>query len=127
VVLVLAACSKQGKMNTPTPNVPASAAVTAAPPSSGSQPIATAPFSAPPAVPRPADVQPVSGPVSSDSAAVLGMLTQALRKYSAEHQRVPVTFSEVVAAGYVKGMPSAPAGKKFSINAKRVEVVLINQ
>ena len=32
----------------------------------------------------------------------LAELTQALRKYSFEHQRMPKTFGEVVAAGYVK-------------------------
>ena len=59
--------------------------------------------------------------------AALGELTQALRKYSFEHQRVPKTFSEVVSAGYVKNMPQAPPGKRFEIDAKTVQVVLVKQ
>src|SRR2546426_1956523 len=38
--------------------------------------------------------------------------------------RSPKTFGEVVAAGYVKQMPQAPAGKKFEIDPKTVQVVL---
>jgi len=59
--------------------------------------------------------------------AALGELTQALRRYSFEHQRLPKTMGEVVAAGYVKNMPQAPQGKKFAIDAKTVQVVLVNQ
>ena len=59
--------------------------------------------------------------------AALGELTQALRKYSFEHQRLPKTLNEVVAAGYVKNMPQAPRGKKFVIDEKTVQVVLVNR
>ena len=64
---------------------------------------------------------------AADLAATLGNLTQALRKYSFEHQRLPKAFSEVVAAGYVKDMPQAPAGQKFAIDAKTVQVILVKQ
>jgi hypothetical protein len=57
----------------------------------------------------------------------LAELTQALRKYSFEHQRLPKTVGEVVAAGYLKTMPQAPPGKKFAIDAKSVQIVLVNQ
>jgi hypothetical protein len=60
-------------------------------------------------------------------AATLAELTQALRKYSFERQRLPKSFSEVVSAGYVKDMPSAPQGKKFAIEPKTVQVVLVKQ
>ena len=60
-------------------------------------------------------------------AAALAELTQALRKYSFEHQRLPKSFSEVVAAGYVKDMPPAPAGRRFEIDPKTVQVVLVKQ
>jgi len=59
--------------------------------------------------------------------AALAELTQALRKYSFEHRRLPKTFSEVIAAGYVNNMPSAPPGKKFEIDPKTVQVVLVKQ
>jgi competence protein ComGC len=57
----------------------------------------------------------------------LAALTQVLRRYSMERQRVPQSLAELVAAGYLKSLPAAPAGKQFAINAKKVEVMLVNQ
>ncbi len=74
-----------------------------------------------------ATVAPAGNANAAELATVLGELTQALRKYGFEHQRLPRTFSEVVAAGYVKNMPQAPPGKKFEIDAKTVQVVLMKQ
>jgi len=59
--------------------------------------------------------------------AALAELTQALRKYSFENQRLPRTFGEVVAAGYVKNMHQAPAGKRFEIDPKTVQAVLVKR
>jgi hypothetical protein len=56
-------------------------------------------------------------------AAMLAELTQVVRKYGAEKQRVPKDLNEIVAAGYLPSVPSAPAGKKFAIN-KQMEVYL---
>jgi hypothetical protein len=64
---------------------------------------------------------------AAELAAALAELTQVLRKYSFEHQRLPKSFGEVVAAGYVKDMPQAPPGKKFAIDPKTVQVVLVKQ
>lgn len=62
-----------------------------------------------------------------DLAALLGELTQALRKYSFEHQRLPKTFDELAGAGYVKNLPQAPAGKRFEIDPKKVQIVVVKQ
>jgi hypothetical protein len=59
--------------------------------------------------------------------AELERLTQALRKFSFERKRVPKSFAEVTAAGYVSDMPQAPPGKAFSINAASMRVVLVNK
>jgi hypothetical protein len=79
----------------------------------------------------PATGQPAATTASNASEAALNAalveLTQALRKYSFEHQRVPKTLSELVAAGYLKDTPQAPPGKKFAINEKTVQIVLVNQ
>ena len=64
---------------------------------------------------------------AADPNAALGELTQALRKFSAEKQRVPASLSEVVAAGYVRSLPQPPPGKRFAINRQRVEVILANR
>jgi hypothetical protein len=70
------------------------------------------------------DVSPVT---SAESTTDLQTLTQALRRYSMERRKVPADLNEVMAAGYLKGMPTAPAGKKFGINTKRLEVILVNK
>lgn len=62
-----------------------------------------------------------------DPAAALNTLTHAVRRYSAEKRRVPSNLQELVTAGYVTSLPAPPPGKKFVINAARVEVVLENQ
>ena len=69
----------------------------------------------------------VAGGSETELAAALAELTQALRKYSFEHQRLPKTLSEVIAAGYVKTMPQAPPGKKFEIDPKKVQVTVVKQ
>jgi hypothetical protein len=63
----------------------------------------------------------------AEASVILGDLTQTLRKFSAEKQRVPKSLQELVGGGYLKGIPPAPPGKKFAINEKRVEVVLVKQ
>ncbi len=69
-----------------------------------------------------------AAPGSSEAqiAATLRELTQTLRKFSAEKQRVPKSIDELVAPGYLSELPPAPLGKKFSINEK-VEVILVKQ
>lgn len=62
-----------------------------------------------------------------DPAEALNTLTHAVRRYSAEKRRVPGNLQELLAAGYVTSLPAPPPGKKFVINAARVEVVLENQ
>src|SRR5438552_1401606 len=78
-----------------------------------------------PASPNPIPVQPIVVDATDNTTAVLAQLTQALRKFSFEHRRVPKSLSEVIGAGYVTAMPQAPPGKQFAVDAKRVEVVLV--
>jgi hypothetical protein len=49
----------------------------------------------------------------ADLSATLNRLTQSLRKFSAEHQRVPKSLDELVTAGYLTELPAAPPGKKY--------------
>ena len=76
----------------------------------------------PQVVQNPAVVQP-----GSEMSTVLAQLTQAVRRYGAEKQKVPTSLNEVLGAGYVQGAPQPPAGKKFAIDPKRLEVMLVNQ
>ena len=89
------------------------------------------PDPAPPAASStaPAPRQPAAEPAAAalseaDTAALLDTLTQTLRKFSAEKQRVPKSLDELVSANYLPAIPVAPAGKKFTINPQRVEVIL---
>ncbi len=63
---------------------------------------------------------------ADNSAALLAELTQVVRKYGVEKQRVPKNLEELVSAGYLPALPEAPAGKKFAIN-KNLAVVLENR
>jgi len=83
-----------------------------------------------PAAPSAASAATAAAPTGASAAelsATLGELTQALRKYSFEQRRLPKSFSEVVAAGYIKSLPQAPPGRKFDIDAKTDQVVLVKQ
>lgn len=53
-------------------------------------------------------------------------LTQVVRKYAAEKQRAPKSLDEVVAAGYLSSVPSAPAGKAYVID-KNLQVQLADK
>ncbi len=59
--------------------------------------------------------------------AALEGLSQALRKYSFEHRRVPKSFAELVEAGYANEAMPAPPGKAFAINSAAMRVVLVNK
>ena len=72
-----------------------------------------------------ADPTPVAD--GADLATSLAELTQAVRKYSFEHRRLPNTVDEVIAAGYVTNVPSAPAGKKYAIDSKTVQVIVVKR
>ncbi|MEO6182801.1 MAG: hypothetical protein ABIP71_06845, partial [Verrucomicrobiota bacterium] len=65
--------------------------------------------------------------VPDDATAALGVLTQAVRKFSAERRRVPANLDEVIRAGYIQNVPQPPAGKKFFLDTKRLEVTLANK
>jgi hypothetical protein len=62
----------------------------------------------------------------ADPSAMLGKLTEVVRRYSVEHRQVPPSLETVVAAGYLTGLPTAPAGKKFAIDKKTLQVTLQN-
>jgi hypothetical protein len=59
-----------------------------------------------------------------DLTAILSELTQAVRKFSAEQRRVPASLDELVSAGYLTQLPTAPAGKKFVIDQKELKVAV---
>jgi len=77
--------------------------------------------------PPPAGTADGSGAADANLAGTLSDLTQTLRKFSAENRRIPKDINELTSAGYLTALPPAPAGKKFAIDEKKVQVVLLNQ
>lgn len=113
-LLVLGCGKKSETAGSPSPNAVATA----------ENPVATAKDQEVPPAPT------VSQPLTTgagDYSAALAELTQAVRKYSIENRRRPNSLSEVVVAGYVRNMPQAPPGKRFEIQPKGTQVVLVNQ
>ena len=78
-------------------------------------------------VPAGTPVTPIVISPTNNLKASLGQMTQAARKFSFDLRRQPKNFSEVVQAGYVVGVPTPPAGKKFELDSKTHQVVLVNQ
>jgi hypothetical protein len=77
----------------------------------------------------PAEVPPAEPPTATpdvDLNAVLGELTQVVRRYGMERQRVPADLEELVQAGYLARLPEAPPGQRFVIT-KRMEVQLVHR
>ncbi len=66
--------------------------------------------------PASTEVSDVTHPDSQAMDQVLAELTQTVRKYAMEKQTVPRSLDELVAAGYLRGLPALPAGKTFGIS-----------
>lgn len=85
---------------------------------------ATSATAAAPAAAAPAEAGGTSAaPEAVPMDAILGELTQAVRKFSVERRSVPKGLEELVAHGYLSQLPPAPAGKRFVIT-KDLRVVL---
>src|SRR4051812_37437276 len=59
--------------------------------------------------------------------ATLHQLTYLLRKYSAANQHAPASLNEVVSDDYLASLPAPPAGKKYGLDPKRLEAILVAQ
>lgn len=64
---------------------------------------------------------------ASNPAAVLAGLTDSLRRYVVERRSLPASVEELAQAGYVRGLPPAPAGKRYAIDKSRASVVLVRK
>ena len=54
----------------------------------------------------------------------LDQLTRLIRRFSVEQQQVPKDLAELVTLKYLEVVPTAPTGKKFVIDRRKVEVRL---
>jgi hypothetical protein len=78
------------------------------------------------AEPMPAAPEESTRPEEADMTAVLGQLTQVVRKYAVEQRRAPGSLDELVSAGYLSQLPEAPAGHGFRID-KKLQVELVRR
>lgn len=67
-----------------------------------------------------------SAAAQEETARLLSELTQQVRKYSVEQRQPPASLEDLVARGYLKELPAAPAGKRFVIT-RNLQVELANR
>lgn len=72
----------------------------------------------------PVSTQPAAPP---DPATDIPNLTIAVRSYVMTQGKAPATLDDLVKAGCIARLPTPPAGKKYAIDAKKAEAVLVNQ
>lgn len=68
-----------------------------------------------------------SGAMPEGSTPEVVELTKQVRRFSFENRRVPRDLEELRSAGYIKAVPTAPAGKKYAIDGKKAVVLLVDQ
>ena len=94
----------------------------------GKEPDATPP---PPATPPAATADPVDsanprsvvGVSESIPAAHFSQLSQALLTFRRDKNRAPKDWQELLATGYLKQMPKAPPGKRYTFNPFSLDVL----
>lgn len=77
-----------------------------------------------PAPEAPAPTQPATPP---DPQKDLAELSMAVRAYYLSQGKHPATLDDLVQARCIYRLPTPPAGKKYSIDAKKLEAVLVDQ
>ena len=102
---------------------------------SGSQAPAAAPGSpaaspAPAALPTDGKSAPASQslpPVASIPANHFSTLSQALLTFRRDKQRAPKDWQELITTGYLKALPPAPPGKRYTFHPQSLDVLMVNQ
>ena len=129
LVMLMPGCKKRVTEPTPTATESSPAPTPNGPSAPENPPLDTASPVAAATAPRAANapVVPILLRDPGNLDKTLADLNEALRKFSFENRRLPKSFSEVIAAGYVQPVPQAPPGKKFEIDSKTKHVMLVNQ
>ncbi len=104
---------------------------TAAPPKRAESPVAAAAPASPVTVPREEarpiqDLLPVAPDDSSLRFPVQKELTSAVHLYQMDHQKLPEDFAALVKEKYLKSMPQPPPGKRFGLDRRRLQVVILD-
>lgn len=70
---------------------------------------------------------PTAPPNSSKTNPVDRTLTEALQRYNEANGKMPMDFSILVTAKYLKALPIPPPGKFFALDRPHMQVVLLSE
>ena len=77
---------------------------------------------------RPGTAAPASTePAPPNPEADIPNLTIAVRAYVMTQGKAPATLDDLVKAGCIARVPTAPVGKKYAIDAKKAQAVLVSE
>ena len=96
-------------------------------PSAGVTPVQPPPPAQSPGLEKVEDRLPTAPPDSSKSNPVDQKLTEALHHYLEANGKLPPDFNALVTARIIKQMPTPPAGKRYAVDRRNLQVVLLNQ
>lgn len=66
-------------------------------------------------------------PVASIPANHFSTLSQALLTFRRDKQRAPKDWQELITTGYLKALPPAPPGKRYTFHPQSLDVLMVNQ
>jgi len=127
-VLILSGCGKSPESNPPPAKDKPPVAANVENPSTPAAPSPAAVTEPPPMpVPSPNDNLPTASGGAVDASPINLPLTEALQRYLEANSKLPRDFQTLVTSKFIKEVPKAPPGKKFAIDRRRLQVVLVEQ
>ena len=70
---------------------------------------------------------PVAEPPANVSAEHFSILSRGLLTFKRDKQRAPRDWQELISTGYLKQMPAAPPGKRYTFNPTSLDVQMVNK
>ena len=128
VIVSTSACRKKSVPPVPSAEPTPGATPQPAAPSSGGVPVVQPPPpTQSPGLEKVEDRLPTAPPDSSKSNPVDQKLTEALHLYLESKGKLPPDFNALVTAKFLKQVPTPPAGKRYAVDRRNLQVVLLNQ
>lgn len=122
------ACRRKTEAPPVAPSAPSPTATTdKAAPNTSVAPAQPPPPTQSPGLEKIEDRLPTAPPDSSKTSPVDQKLTEALHHYLEANGKLPPDFNALVAARIIKQVPTPPAGKRYAVDRRNLQVVLLNQ
>lgn len=80
-----------------------------------------------PAAPAPAEAAPEAQLSTAKFDEDFGILSQGLLTFKRDKNRAPKDWEELISTGYLKKLPAAPPGKRYTFNPGSLDVHMVNQ